>query len=132
MTKSFPLPSLSDRQSDFTRKLILDTAIEALEADPTRNLTMRLIAKRAAIAERTVFRYFATRDELLDGVADDFRARLNLPPTPRTVEDLLLYPRALYTRFEASASLNKAALQSEIAPRLQASAGKSRFMALRK
>jgi AcrR family transcriptional regulator len=114
-----PFPSLTDRQSELTRRLILDAALQALEAEPTNNLTMRLVAKRAAISERTVFRYFATREDLLDAVVEAFQARLDLPPTPRTLEDLLGYPSALYKRFEANANLNKASLLSEIAQRMR-------------
>jgi AcrR family transcriptional regulator len=126
------LPSLAERQSDLTRKLILDAALETLEAAAAGGLTMRLVAKRAAISERTVFRYFATRDEFLDAIADAFHSRIDLPPTPRTLQDLLGYPRALYTCFEESASLNRAALQSEIGERLRTAQGKSRWIALRK
>jgi len=123
-------PSLADRQSELTRRLILDAALDALEAEPTSSLTMRLVAKRAAISERTVFRYFATRDDLLDAVVEAFQARLDPPPTPRTLEDLLQYPSALYRRFEANASLNKASLLSEISQRLRQD--KSRLIAVRK
>jgi AcrR family transcriptional regulator len=125
-----PLPSLTDRQSELTRRLILDAALEALEAEPTSSLTMRLVAKRAAISERTVFRYFATREDLLDAVVDAFQTRLELPATPRTLEDLLGYPSALYRRFEVNANANKASLQSEIAQRLRQD--KSRLIAVRK
>lgn len=133
MANSTALPSLADRQSELTRKLILDAALETLVTAPAGELTMRLVAKRAAISERTVFRYFATREEFLDGIADALRAQLDLPPTPRTLEELLLCPRALYTCFEENANLNKAALlQSEIGPRLRDAQGKSRWIALRK
>jgi AcrR family transcriptional regulator len=125
-----PLPSLTNRQSELTRRLILDAALEALEAEPTSTLTMRLVAKRAAISERTVFRYFASRDDLLDAVVKAFQTRLELPPTPRTLEDLLGYPNALYRRFEANASLNKASLLSEISQRLRQD--KTRLIAVRK
>jgi AcrR family transcriptional regulator len=125
-----PFPSLTERQSELTRGLILDAALAALEAEPTSNLTMRLVAKRAAISERTVFRYFATREDLLDAVVEAFQTRLELPPTPRKLEDLLGYPSALYKRFEANANLNKASLLSEISQRLRLD--KSRLMAVRK
>ena len=122
-------PSLTDRQTDLTRKLILDAALDVLQS-ATGELTMRLVAKRAAISERTLFRYFATRDEFLDAVVEAFQARIDLPPTPRTLEDLLGYPRLLYTCFEANASLNKASLQSEIAQRMRQD--KARMDAIRK
>jgi len=125
-----PPPSLADRQSELTRRLILDAALEALAAEPTNSLTMRVVAKRAAISERTVFRHFATREDLLNAVVEAFQTRLELPPTPRTLEDLLGYPSVLYKRFEANANANKASLLSEIAQRLRQD--KSRLIAVRK
>lgn len=132
MSKSPPVLSLSDRQNELTRRLILDAAIEILEAAPVSELTVRVVAKRAAISERTIFRYFPTRDEFLDAIADSVSARLDLPPAPRSLEELLAYPRLLYRRIEAKDRLNKAALHSELFHRMRDNQGKARWVALRK
>ena len=42
-----------------------------------------------------------------------------IPPHPRTLEELLAWPAALYSRFEAAAPLVKASLQREIADRFR-------------
>jgi AcrR family transcriptional regulator len=130
-TSTIPL-SLSDRRNELTRKLILDAAIEALESAPVSELTMRLVAKRAAMSERTVFRYFATREAFLDAVADEVVARLGSPPPPRSLEELMAYPRALYERFEATARLVRASLHSSLVNRIRERQGKSRWIAVRK
>lgn len=126
------ITSLVDRQSDLTRRLILQAAAERLERAPVGELTVRAVAKHANISERTVFRYFATRDEFLDAVADEVRARLDLPPAPRSVEEVLAAPRALYARFEAMRELTKAALHTDLFHRMRQAQAQERWKAVRK
>lgn len=122
--------SLADRQTDLTRRLILDTASEMLERTSVGELTVRAVAKQANISERTVFRYFATREEFLDGVADAVREKMALPPAPSTVEELLAAPRALYTRFEAVRELTRAALHTDLFHRMRETQAKVRWTAV--
>lgn len=122
---------LADRHSDLTRQAILDAAVGMLERSTVSELTVRAVAKQANISERTVFRYFASREEFLDAVADAVRARFALPPPPTTREQLLAAPRALYTRFEAVASLTKAALHSELFHRMRETQARARWKAVR-
>ena len=122
---------LADRHSGLTRQAILDAAVGMLERSTVSELTVRAVAKQANISERTVFRYFASREEFLDAVADAVRARFALPPPPTTREQLLAAPRALYTRFEAVASLTKAALHSELFHRMRETQARARWKAVR-
>ena len=124
--------TLTERQTDLTRQLILDAALDSLESGSVDDLTMRAVAKRANIAERTVFRYFASRDEFLDAVAEEFRDKLQLPPPPRTVADLLALPRALYSALEAKRRLTLASLHSDLAYRVRGWQAKERWSAVRK
>ena len=64
--------TLKDRQNAMTRQMIIESAVDELEHGSTEALTMRNIARRCNIAERTLFRHFASRDDLLDGFADLF------------------------------------------------------------
>ncbi len=122
--------TLADRQADFTRRLILDTAVRSLEHTSIGELTLRAVAKAANISERTVFRYFATREEFLDAVAEAVRDEMALPPAPTSVEELLAMPRALYGRFEAVRELTKAALHSELFHRMRESQARVRWTAV--
>jgi AcrR family transcriptional regulator len=123
---------LSERHSDLTRKLILDAALDMLERASLAELTARAVAKQANISERTVFRYFATREAFLDAVADAVRARFALPTPPRTAEELLATPRALYTRFEEKANFTRAALHTELFHRMRETLARSRWQAVQK
>lgn len=122
--------SLADRQTDLTRRLILDTASTLLERTSLGGLTVRAVAKQANISERTVFRYFATREEFLDGLADAVREKMALPPAPSTVEELLAAPRALFTRFEAVRELTRAALHTDLFHRMRETQAKVRWTAV--
>jgi len=125
------LRSLTARHSDLTRSLIVDSAVELIEQAPVHELSVRAVARHARISERTVFRYFPTRDELLDAMAREVSHRLNMPADPTTVEELLAYPDVLYGRFEATAALTKAALHSELYHRIRGSDAERRGSVLR-
>lgn len=123
--------TLAERQADLTRQVILAAALDTLERGSVADLTVRAVAKLANISERTVFRYFATREEFLDAVADEVRARLALPEPPRTIAELKAAPRALYGRFEATRKLTLAALHTEIFHRMRETQARTRWAAVR-
>jgi AcrR family transcriptional regulator len=122
--------SLAERHGEATRQLILDAALDMLERSSVGELTVRAVAKHANISERTVFRYFATRDDFLDAIGDQVRARLALPPPPQSEKELLAAPRALYQRFEAKKQLTMAALHTELFHRMRETQAKSRWRAI--
>lgn len=124
--------TLLERQTDLTRQVILDAAVDTLERGTVTDLTIRAVAKRANIAERTVFRYFATREEFLDAVATEVRTRLNLPPPPRSVDDIYALPRALYSSLDAQARLTRASLHTELSDRIRGWQAKERWSAVRR
>lgn len=130
--KNLSALSLVERQSDLTRRVIMEAALAELEHGSVGELTVRAVAKRANIAERTVFRYFASREDFLDALAAQVRAKLALPQPPQSVEALLAAPRELYSRFEALASLTQAALHSELFDRMRETQARSRWAAVRK
>jgi AcrR family transcriptional regulator len=122
---------LSARLADHTQQLILGSAIELLEEATFSDLTVRAVAARAGMSERTVFRYFATRDDFLDAVAGAVTARIDLPPSPATLEELLRFPDVLYRRFEAGAALTRAALHTELFARMRNAHARERWVAVR-
>jgi AcrR family transcriptional regulator len=123
--------SLASKHADLTQTLILDAAIELLETASVTELSVRAVARRADISERTVFRYFTSRDDLLDAVAVEMSRRLGAPHHPTTVEELIAYPKAMFARFEAAAALTRAALHSELYHRIRASDARDRGVAIR-
>lgn len=120
--------TLTEQQTDLTQRLILDAALQTLQDG---GLTVRAVARKAGISERTVFRYFATRDELLDAVAAEISGQAQAPH-PRTLDELLAMPRALYTSLEARRELIKASLHTDISERILQTHAKQRWIAVRK
>jgi AcrR family transcriptional regulator len=125
-----PSAKLSDRRNDLTRQVILDAALDTLEHASVGELTVRAVAKHANISERTVFRYFASREEFLDAVADAVRAEMALPEPPRTLAELRAAPGELYRAFENKQALVRAALHSELFHRMRETGAKTRWVAI--
>jgi AcrR family transcriptional regulator len=123
--------SLIDRHTDATQKLILTSAVELLERASVTELTVRAVAKQAGMSERTVFRYFASRDEFLDAVAAEVVRNLQAPAPPTKIEELPDYPRLLYPRFEEKADLVKSALHTDVFKRIHDTVARERWRAVR-
>jgi AcrR family transcriptional regulator len=92
---------LRTEQAGQTRERIVQAAVDLLSEGDADDLSMNDVAARAGVSVRTVYRNFATRDDLLDGVIESAREQLESrvgPPattrrdyeqvTPRMVEAL--------------------------------------------
>lgn len=123
---------LKDRQSDATRELILSTAVDLLEKSGVTELTVRAVARAAGMSERTIFRYYATRDEFLDAVAATTARRMSVPMPPASIEELLDFPALLYHSFEDSSGLVAAVLHTDIYPRVRKTSGEARWQVVEK
>lgn len=123
--------SLAARHADLTQRLILDAAVDLLETTSVGELSVRAVAKRAEISERTVFRYFAAREDLLDAVAAEVARRTQAPPNPETVAELLAYPAAIFARYEETATLTLAAMHSELFHRIRTTDAERRGATIR-
>ena len=125
-------PSLAARHADHTRQWIIDAATDLLEENGSNALTNAAVAERAGVSERTVYRYFATRDALLDEIAAAVSQRLETPGVPQTPEALLGYPAQLFARFEARAQLTRAGLAPDVFSRLRDGQAAQRRQAVRR
>ncbi len=124
--------SLSERHADLTERVILESAIAVLEQGAFNSLTARAVAKKAGMSERTVFRYFPTRDEFLDAIAGEVNRILRMPAAPQSMDELLAMPRTLYQSFEPHAKLIRAIVHTEVFPRMKAGAAQERWVAIGK
>ena len=105
--------------------------IELRERSSVNDLTLRALAKHTGMSDRTVFRYYASREEFLDAVAVEVARNLRTPAPPSTVEELPLFPRTLYSRFEEKAALVKPALHTELSKRMREGVAGERWRAIR-
>lgn len=111
--------TLTQKHAALTQELIVEAAIAILQAGSVTEVSVRAVAAQAGMSERTVFRYFASREELLDAIAMEVVRRLDAPSVPSAPEDLTAYPAALFAQFEAKADLTRAALHTELYSRVR-------------
>lgn len=123
--------SLTAKHADLTQRVILDGALDLIQAGSWRDFSVRAVAQAAGISERTVFRYFPNREDLLVAVMEELRWRSHLPPVPQTTAELLAFPRVLFERFEETSTLTRAILDSELYQRIRTSPGDDRASAIR-
>src|SRR5689334_12110460 len=101
---------LRSRQKEQTRDLILDAVDAILRRAPVSEVTIAAVARQAGITERTIYRHFPTREDLLDAV---WRRALHAvtgepPQQVETLEQILDLARAAYDSFEADAGIVRA------------------------
>ena len=123
-------PTLTERHTDATQRLILSSALDLLERASVPELTVRAVAKQAGMSERTVFRYYASRDAFLDAVAAEVVSHIATPPAPVRIGELPGYVRPLYTRFEEKSALVQSALHTELLRRVRESVALGRWRAV--
>ena len=96
-----------------TRGRILDAAIAQMSDAPVESLTVAGVAKRAGIAERTIYRHFQTRDALLAAVWPRMQSLVGSRGFPRTAADLVGTPRRLFPAFDSQEGPVRASVYSE-------------------
>lgn len=98
-----------ERNRARTRGDLVMAAIELLlqGAEPT----MRAVAVEAGVGERTVYRYFESRDALLAAVAGELAPRIGVPLCDN-VDGLERYVTELFAVFEANRELTIATVTS--------------------
>ena len=56
-----PTASLTERHAEQTRHWLVEAAVDRMAEDPEAPLVNAVIAQRAGVSERTVYRHFPTR-----------------------------------------------------------------------
>jgi len=88
--RSYASP-LRERQAEQTRDLIMEALAEQLAEAGLRDFNIPRLARRAGVSIRTVYRYYPTRDALLDAFdvwMDDRLVDFPLPNTADEIADL--------------------------------------------
>ena len=113
---------LREAQANQTRTLILDTLAAMVAEDGFDGIVMRDLARRAGLAERTVYRYFPDRDALHEALAEQIAARMGWTTEEDRFDDLSELP----ARIEASyRQFDRDAIESAVFARLGAVRGRS-------
>ncbi len=104
--------TLRDQQADFTRQMVMEAAKRVIDTYPIEEFTIQKIADEAGMSHRTVYRYYPTRQALLDAFTDwieDVVAPLpeNLIEDP---DDVTVTVRLAFDRFDQYAPYFRAGL----------------------
>lgn len=106
------LTSVREEYKEQTRTRILDAAIGVLREGSEEPLTIAAVAQRAGVTERTVYRHFATRDELIRAVWRRLQQSVGSEGFPRSADALLASAPKLFPRFDAMRELVRASIYS--------------------
>jgi AcrR family transcriptional regulator len=113
--------SLRAEQMEQTRLRILGAVTEVLADPATEEVTIPLVARRARVSLRTVYRHFPTREALFDAWAAwvDNALRIHLRSYPESADRLPEFVLELYHSYDESEALIKAMLRSPAARSLR-------------
>ena len=80
--------SLRERHARATREQILGAVADLLEQGGLEELTVPAVAEAAGVSPRTIYRYYPTRDELLEAAGRWIGDELLKHPYPRTLDEV--------------------------------------------
>ena len=108
---------LRAEQMEQTRARILHAVTEVLADPASEEVTMPLVASRARVSLRTVYRHFPTREALFDAWAEwvDERLKIHLRSYPERADRLADFALELYRSYDESEPLVKAMINSRAA-----------------
>jgi AcrR family transcriptional regulator len=92
--------SLRGAHRDLTRSRILDAALDLMRTEDLETLKIADVAAKAGMTERTIYRHFAARDELVTALWPRLQARLGSSGVAVTARDIAETPRWLFPNFD--------------------------------
>lgn len=128
-------PSLRQRQKDMTRDLVLQALASILEEGEMLSFTMQQVADRAGISLRSLYRYFPTRETLVEAMYDWVDLHLQMPdPTivPSTIDELPAMAEKAANLFNKQPRLVRAGVIALLTMKLQPKGREKRNKALEK
>jgi len=102
--------SLQEERTATTRARILDAVAELIIEEHPATLSVPAVAERAGVSLRTVYRYFPTKQALIDGIADlgNDQTAAQFPSDAVTFADMREYIPHLWAEVQSTRGLIKA------------------------
>jgi AcrR family transcriptional regulator len=122
---------LRERQKADTRELILEAVTRLLRNRELTDLSLALVAREAGITERTVYRHFATREQLLEATWAAVNEKLGMREFPKTAAELVERPLTVFPALEEQAEVIRAMLASPQGRELRLRVNRERQAAIR-
>ena len=100
--------SLRDQHQDLTRELILRSVAGQLDTEEPSEITVPDVAAAAGVSVRTVYRHFASREELIAAAADWIGEHVLAASFPQTADEFAAKWRASMASFDEHPNLVRA------------------------
>ena len=124
--------TLREQHAEFTQDAILRALSELLEDENPGGISMPDVARKAGVSLRTVYRHFATREDLLAAAADWINERMfGTIPFGETVDDLPKIFRYASERWDEHPKLVRAMALSQAGRSVRSHRRAQRLAALR-
>lgn len=99
---------LREEQMEQTREKIMVTLAELLADESINDVSVAQVAERARISVRTAYRYFPTKDALLDHFNEWMRVKFGSPRLPTSLDEMPENAAQLIHYFAANERLMRA------------------------
>src|SRR5438132_10217774 len=99
---------LRDHQAEQTREWILQALTEQVADAGLKDFNIPRLAQRAGVSVRTIYRYFPTKDALLEEFAYWLDSQIGSAEAPSTLEELVKLPESAFAAFDEREALIRA------------------------
>jgi AcrR family transcriptional regulator len=123
---------LREAHAETTRVRILSAVAELLEAGQAEELTVASVAAASGVSLRTVYRYYSTRDQLLEAAARWIGEELFRHPYPRDLDEAAERFRTEAAHFDQRPGLVRALALSRVGGEVRGYRRRERVDAIRR
>lgn len=104
--------SLRDQQAEFTRRMLMEAAQRVIDNNSIDDFSIQKVAEEAGVSHRTIYRYFPSRQELLDAFTDWMEDTVDpiQPTIPTKPDDIRQMVLEAFARFDRNAPYFRAGL----------------------
>jgi AcrR family transcriptional regulator len=127
-----PTQSLREQNAEATRARILAAVAGLIERGDVDELTVPDVAEASGVSLRTIYRYYPSRDELLEAAGRWIGNELMRHPYPRTLDEVAEAYRVGVTEFAARPGLVRALALSQVGRTVRGYRRRERLAAIRK
>ncbi len=106
--------TLREQHANTTRVRILSAVADLLESDPAEELTMPRVAAASGVSLRTIYRYYTTREDLLEAAGRWIGDELFRHPYPRDLDETAELFRVGCVDFDERPGLVRAMALSQV------------------
>jgi AcrR family transcriptional regulator len=124
--------SLREEHANATRVRILSAVADLLETDPAEDLTMPAVAAASGVSLRTIYRYYATREDLLEAAGRWIGSELFAHPYPRDLDETAELFRVGCAHFDERPGLVRAMALSQLGREARGPRREERLGAIRR